>query len=116
MNLMDMELEMELKALRSEIDKLKKENAEYKKVLIENDLSDEIGIEKITSPEEEICLLGIEQILTLVRQGVATKEDVQNFDILHKNLRMIRGQATDKKREKPTKIADLLKIVEGDKS
>jgi len=112
MNLMDMELEMEVKALRAEIDKLKKENTEYKSIIVDNELGDEIGLTKIVTPEEEICVLGIEQILELVKNGVADKNDIVNYDILHKNLRMIRGHSGDsKKKQKPAKVADLLKIV-----
>lgn len=112
MDIMDMELQMEIKALRAEVEKLKKENDEYKKIIIENDLGDEIGQTKVMSPEEEICIKGINQILDLVKQGAAMKEDIQNFDILHKNLRMIRGHNDNKaKKSKPSDIKDLLKIV-----
>jgi hypothetical protein len=112
-DLINMELQMELKVLRKEVEKLKKENTDLKKVLVENDLGDEIGVSTVMSPEEEICVKGIEQILELVKNGVATKNDVQNFDILHKNLRMIKGIANDNKakKSKPAKIGDLLKIV-----
>jgi ribosomal protein S13 len=115
-DLINIELELELKALRKEIDQLKKENENLRDVIISNDLGDEIGIEKVISPEEEICLLGIEQILEAVKHKVADKNDIQNYDILHKNLRLIRGQTTDTKaRQKKTSKADLLKIVEGKK-
>lgn len=115
MDLMDMELQMELKALRAEVDKLKKQNKEYEKLLLENDLGDEIGLERVVSPEEEICLLGIEQILDLVKNGAADKNDIQNYDILHKNLRLIRNQSTDAPKYKKATKAELLSIVNGDK-
>ena len=112
MDILNMELEMELKALRSEVDKIKKENNELKKILVENDLGDEIGIDKVMSPEEEICVKGIDQILELVKAGTADKFDIQNFDVLHRNLRQIRGHNdTSTKKSKPAKIGDLLKIV-----
>src|SRR5210317_2073401 len=102
-DLINIELELELKALRKEIDQLKKENQNLRDVIVANDLSDEIDIEKVISPEEEICLLGIEQILEAVKHKVADKNDIQNYDILHKNLRLIRGQTTDTKaRQKKT--------------
>lgn len=115
-DLLTMELELEVKALRAEIKKLKSQNKEYEKVLLDNDLGDEIGIEKSMTPEEEICVRGIEQILELVKQGVADKNDIQNFDTLHKNLRLIKGHNDTKaKKSKPSKIGDLLKIVEESK-
>lgn len=115
-DLMMMELELELKVLRKKVDKLEKENKELKAIITENDLGDEVGLEKPITPEEEICILGIEQILDAVKNKVADKFDIQNFDILHKNLRMIRGQITENKnKQKKSDIKDLLKIVEGSK-
>ena len=114
-DLVQMELQLELKALREEVDKLQKENKELRDTLVANDLGDEIGVVKPISPEEEICILGIEQILELVRNKTFDKNDVANYDILHKNLRMIRGQATDTKKQKKTSKAELLRIVESNK-
>lgn len=115
-DLLDLELELEVKALRKEIEKLKSENADLREVIHENDLGDEIGEKRPMTPEEQICILGIEQILDAVKNMVADKTDIQNYDILHKNLRLIRGQSTDtKKSNKKTTKAELLKIVQGDK-
>lgn len=114
MDILKMELELELKALRTEVEKLKKQNKEYEKILIENDLGDEIGVERVVSPEEEICVKGINQILELVKAKTFDKNDIQNYDILHKNLRMIRNQPVDTKVKKTSK-AELLSIVQGDK-
>lgn len=115
MDILNMELEMELKILRKEVEKLKKENSELKKVLVENDLGDEIGIDRVMSPEEEICVKGIDQILELVRNNTADKNDIQNYDILHKNLRMIRNQSFNAPKVKKATKAELLSIVQGDK-
>jgi hypothetical protein len=113
-NMMGTELEMEIKALRSEIDKLNKENKDLKQVLSDNDLADEASIERVVSPEEEICVIGIEQILELVRNKVSDVNDIKNYDILHKNLRLIRNQKVDDKAPaKKANLGDLLKIVEG---
>ena len=113
-NLVEMELQMEIKALRSEIESLRAEGKQLKDIIIENGLESEIGISKPVSPEEEICLKGIDVILELVRNKAHTKQDIVDFDILHKNLRLIRGHKDEpKKKEKPTDIKDLLKIVEG---
>lgn len=110
---LELELEMELRALRQKIIELERENRSLKDILVENDLAEEIGVFKQMTPEEEICVLGIEQILQLVRNKTFDKTDVVNFDILNKNLRMIRGQISDVRKEKKTSKADLLKIVEG---
>jgi hypothetical protein len=117
MDLMNMELEMELKALRSEIDKLKKENKELMKVLLENDLGEEIGVEKVMSPEEEICVDGIRFLAERFKNGTFDTNDTKIFDLLHKNLKMARNEIseTKSKRSKPAKIGDLLKIVEDTK-
>jgi pyruvate formate-lyase activating enzyme-like uncharacterized protein len=113
-DLMLMELELELKILRKEIAKLEKENKELRGIINDNDLGDEVGIERPITPEEEICILGIEQILDAVKNKIADKNDISNYDILHRNLRMIRGFTTEsKKKVKKADVKDLLKIVEG---
>jgi hypothetical protein len=116
-NFLEAELQLEINALRREIDLLKKENEQLKKVVIENDLESELNITKNISPEEQICLDGIRYLAEVFRTGTFDKNDALNFDILHKNLRMIRGQSTgDKtKKSKPADINELLKIVEGGK-
>lgn len=115
-DLLSIELELEVKALRKEIEKLRSENDDLREIIHENDLGDEIGEKRPMTPEEKICILGIEQILDAVKNMVADKTDIQNYDILHKNLRLIRGQSTDtKKSNKKTTKAELLKIVQGDK-
>lgn len=112
-----MELELELKVLRKEVAKLEKENKELKSIIKDNDLEEELGLEKVITPEEEICILGIEQILNAVKNKVADKNDIQNYDILHRNLRAIRGFAPEsKKKTKKADVKDLLKIVEGKKN
>mgnify|MGYP000138195855 CR=1 FL=1 len=111
-----MELEMELKALRKELSQAEKENKELRAVIEENGLEEEIGQTKSITPEEEICILGIEQILDAVKNKIADKTDIQNYDILHRNLRMIKGFSNDsKKKVKKADVKDLLKIVEGKK-
>ena len=115
-DLINAEIQLALKALREEVNQLREENKNLKEIIIDNDLGDEIGVEKVISPEEEICLLGIEQILEAVKNKIADKNDIQNYDILHRNLRMIRGHVDkSNKREKKATKADLLKIVEGNK-
>ena len=115
-SLLEMELELEVKALRDYIKKIESENKRLKNIIHDNNLSEELGVEKPLSSEEQICILGIDQILEAVKNKVADKFDIQNFDILHKNLRMIRGQSSENKvKQKKSDIKDLLKIVEGSK-
>lgn len=113
-NFLDMEIELEIKALRNEIDKLKKENDKLLEVIKDNGLESEVGEIKNITPEEQICIDGIRHLSELFKNGTFDKNDTNNFDILHKNLRMIRGQSVGEKvkKSKPADIKDLLKIVE----
>ena len=101
---------------RDEIDKLRKQNDHLLKIISENGLESEVGIVKAVSPEEQICIDGIKHLSEVFKNGTFDKNDAANFDILHKNLRMIRGQSIgDKvKKSKPADIKELLKIVEGE--
>lgn len=118
MDFKDVELELEIKALRDHIDRLESENRRIKDILHANDLSEELGEEKPISAEEEVCVKGIEVIRELVRNKTFTKNDVQNFDIFYKNLRLIQGKDTDSEvvEEKPIEVAELLKLVSNDDS
>jgi len=115
MNMLDMELEMELKALRSEIDKLKAEVSKYKKVIVEHGIEDEVDdFVAIVSPEEKICLDGIGHLAELFKNGTYDSNDTKNFDLLHKNLRLIRGHVdTAKKKAGKFDKDAALAIVEG---
>ena len=104
-DILKIESELELQILRKEIEKLKKENHNLLTVIHENDLDDELGKVKPLSSEEQICIKGIDMILELIESGTYTSNDVKDFDILNKNLRMIRGHDTDsKKKVKPAKV------------
>lgn len=98
--------------LHEEVTRLKSEVYRLTKILSENDLLDET-IPVMPSPEEEICIKGIQLILEKVRLKDFDRNDINNYDILHKNLRMIRNQSVETKKTKPTDIKELLKIVEG---
>lgn len=115
-DLINLEFEFEIKLLREQIQEQEKQIKELKRIIHENELGDEIGEPRPISPEEEICVQGIEQILELVKNKAQTSNDIRDFDTLHKNLRMIRGQSIESKgRQKKVQIGDLLKIVEGKK-
>lgn len=111
--LLELETELELKALRKEIEKLREENQKYKKVILDNELGDEVNLVKELSPEEQICMDGIKHLVEIFKQGIFEKNDVSNFDLLHKNLRLIQGKDTDVKKKKKFNVNDALKIVEG---
>ena len=106
------ELTMTLESYKVENEKIRKELDYLNKIITENGLSEEFNLDRYITPEEEICVKGIDIILELVRNKTFTKEDINNYDILHKNLRMIKNLKVDNKKIKKSNIADLLKIVE----
>lgn len=113
-DLLDLEMQMELKALRDRIEALEAENDAMKKVIIENDLVEEVEASKYVSPEEKICLDGIKYLAEIFANGSFNRNDVNNYDILHKNIRMIRGHDTSLKKKKGSfDPKEALKIVEG---
>lgn len=62
--------------------------------------------------EEFICLKGIETVKMLVFNQIHTKDDINMFDILYRNLNMIRGiKGANQKKEKPKSHAELLQLV-----
>lgn len=116
MDLDNMEASFELEALRKELDRLNKENTKLRKVVEDNELIEELDFELSITPEEEICVKGIETILERVRNKTFDSNDIKNYDILHRNLNIIKGISpadSRKKKEKPAKLADLIKIAEG---
>jgi len=66
------------------------------------------------SAEEQICLDGINGLAKLFENSTFTKDDAATFDILNKNLRLIRGQSSDvaSKKIKKNSKAELFSIVE----
>lgn len=104
----------EIEVLRNEINSLKEENTKLKKILSENELDGEIDKELLMSDEESICVNEIKKLKKLSDLGGLSHEDVKTLDILHKNLRMIRGQSVDsaKKSKKTANVQELFKIVE----
>jgi len=100
------------KDVKQEFEDLRKENLELKKTLWE------YGIEEVShiSDEEFICLSEINKLKKISENDNLSEQEVRMFDLLNKNLRIIRGQ-TEKKAPKGKKMskADLLKIVDGGK-
>lgn len=109
----EVELEFENKVLRSKINELESELVKFKKIIKDNDLDGEFEPEDLMSDEEFVCVNEIKKLKQLSEQSGLTKDDVQSLDILHKNLRMIRGMKPEKKNKKKANISELFKIVEG---
>jgi hypothetical protein len=105
------ELIFEIKALRKKLADLELENDKLKKIVIDNDLDEN---DEFITDEEFICINEIRKLKQLSEQSGLTKDDVQALDILHKNLRMIRGKSTEGKKssKKKASVAELFKIVE----
>ena len=108
----DTEIEFTIKAFKDEISQLKSKIQKLTQVINDNGLSDQVEIANTVSDEEQICLDGIGHLKELFKNGTYDKNDVTNFDILHKNLRTIRNQPVEKKRGK-VDVKKALAIVEG---
>jgi hypothetical protein len=92
-------------------EELKKQVFYYEKVLREQGMDDLIVSGGI-SDEEYICLKGIADIKLLVNNSSFTKDDINMFDVLYRNLNVIRGiKLSNVKKEKPKSRDELLKIV-----
>ena len=90
-NVIDAELEFENIALRNEVEKLKNEVIKYMILLKEID-SD--ANPDIVSDEEAICVEQIRKIKENSGKRQLSTDEVKKLDILHKNLKLARGQGT----------------------
>lgn len=98
--------------LIDEVEELEKKVFAYEKVLRDNDLSH--FIERPMSTEEYICIKGIDSLRKLAVNESLTKDDVNMFDVLYRNLNTIRGIKPDKvKKEKPKSREELISIIKG---
>jgi hypothetical protein len=95
----------ELDTLRKENEILRKRLAQLEKTLESYDIEE---IETITDVEY-ICIEEIKKLKALSDAGGLSDVDVKNLDLLHKNLRQVRGQESSKKKpkEKPASVAEL---------
>ena len=108
--------EFEISRLKKEILELETLVQRMKQVITDNELQEELKDIDFTSDSEQICVTGISQILDLVEKGVASDSDIKNFDILYKNLRLVRGQEVPSgkgKKLKTKNVAELISIVKG---
>lgn len=111
------DMEFEVKALRDKIIDLEAQNQKMKQIISDNDLEDELDGFNHMSEEEYICVKGIGHLKHLFESGNFTKDDVQQLDLLVKNLRLIRNQDVKKSKGKKIKtqdVAELFSIVKGE--
>lgn len=102
----------EVKELKAELEKLEKLNFKYEKIIRDNGFADQLN--KEFSDEEYICSKGIQTIKALVFNQIATKDDINMFDVLYRNLNTIRGIASKNiKKEKPKSREELISIIKG---
>lgn len=112
----DLEIETEVSILTTTINELKLENSRLKQIIVDNELEEELGEIELKSDEELICINEISKLKELSDKALFTQEDAKTLDILYKNLRLIRGQSTQKSKSTKKKVstAELFKIVQGD--
>jgi hypothetical protein len=97
-------------ALERRIKELELENMSYKKTLEEYGITEASPITDV----ELICIKGIENLKAIAEVGMLSKDDSMVLDVLHKNLRMARGQMEKKEpKGKAQSVDELLKIVDG---
>lgn len=103
----------QVEIITEELDELKRENVQLKKTLFDYGIDDKSEL----SDEEFICIVQIERLSKLSEKIDLSEQEVRIFDILNKNLRMIRT-GSEKKTPKSKNIskAELLKIVDGGKA
>jgi hypothetical protein len=108
----DLEEKAKEVALPHNIEDLEKEIIRLRKTLESYGITQEMHITNV----EYICQKAIDDMKKLAMNGGITSDDAKILDILHKNLRMARGNIA--KKEAPGKAAseaDLLRIVSGSK-
>ena len=88
-NILDAEKAFELLTLRNEIEKLKNEVIKYKILL--NEIDSEANPD-IISDEEAICVEQIHKLKENSGKRQLSTDEVKKLDILHKNLKLARGQ------------------------
>ena len=107
--------DLQVKLLEKELYDLKHEIIKLRLVLKNNGLD---GEEKTISDEEAICVKQIERIKELSSERLLVPDEVKMLDILHKNLKLSRGEsAKSKKKANMDKMssAELLKFIGSEK-
>lgn len=113
---MQLDLELEMKALQEELMKLKSEIAKLKEVIVDNGLESELPDTDFVSVEEQVCRNGINHIAKEVEMGTFNKDHVTSFNTLYNVLRSIKGKSpAGKSKVKSAEVKTLLKAISGDK-
>ena len=89
--------------LRAEISALKVQNTKYRATL------EEVGIiesELKMTDIEAICLDQIGKLRDIAESGLLDKDEAQVFEIMHRNLKIARGENDFKKVNKAKKLTD----------
>lgn len=108
----DLEKKAKETTLPRDIEGLQKEVLKLRKTLESYGIMEEVHITNI----EYICQKSIDDLKLKAMHGGLDNEDAKILDLLHKNLRMARGQLA--KKEAPGKVAseaELLRLVNNDK-
>jgi hypothetical protein len=101
-------------SISHELIKIKRDLEIAKRIIREHGLEGEM-VNQINamSAEEKICIDGISGLAKVFQNSTFTKDDAAIFDILNKNLRLIRGQSVDgAKKSKKASKAELFNILE----
>ncbi|MCK5138475.1 MAG: hypothetical protein KAQ85_01410 [Thermodesulfovibrionia bacterium] len=112
-NILDSEKDFEIKALRSEVEKLRNEVIKYKILL--NEIDSDANPE-IVSDAEAICVQEIRKLKDSSSSRELSTDEVKKLDLLHKNLKIARGEnARVGARNKAGKMSakDLANIAKG---
>jgi len=107
--------DIDVEQLQAEKEKFEKLAYQYESIIRQHGLADLLG--KEFSDEEFICVKGIASIKKLVVNEIVTKDDVNMFDVLYRNLNVIRGiKPVATKKEKPKTREELVSIIKGGKA
>lgn len=108
----DKENTAKINELKQKIVDLEKKTYQYERELRNHGV--ETDLLPTLTDEEYICVKGMETIKGLVMNQIQTKDDINMFDILYRNLLTIRGIKVDKKKnEKPKSRDELISIIKG---
>lgn len=113
-NIISMEKELEIKALRDEIQKLKNQVTKYRILLKE---TDESANPDSVSDEEVICVEQISKLRKYSANRDLTSDEIKNLDVLHKNLKLARGEnirVGSQNKTKKKSVEELEKLAEGE--
>lgn len=90
-NVINAEQEFEVSALKNEIQKLKTELTKYKILL--NEVDSDANPEIVTDTES-ICVMEIRKLKESSTKRQLSTDEIKRLDLLHKNLKLARGEGT----------------------